>query len=81
MPARRLSNFVGVGSHLYAPSGLVPGDVEVDSGELRRGEEGAGPDHVFSFLSKVEIAICKDQFVISHFLLGLICKMYSTADE
>jgi hypothetical protein len=74
MPTQRLSSFVGVGSHLCVPSGLVPRGVEVDSGELRRGEEGAGPDRFFWFLS----AICKGQLAIFLFLLGLICKMYST---
>jgi hypothetical protein len=81
LPAWRLSSFVGVGSHLCAPSGLVPGGVEVDSGELRRGEEGAGPDRFFRFYFQVLRAIYKGQLVIFLFSLDLICKMYSIAEE
>jgi hypothetical protein len=79
MPTRRISSVVGVSSHLCAPSGFVPGGVEVNSGELCRGEEGAVPDRVSLFYSRVLSAICKDQVVICLFPSGLFCKMYSTA--
>jgi hypothetical protein len=79
MPTRRLSSFVGVSSHLCAPSGPVPGGVEVDSGELRRGEEEVGPARVSLFYSRVLSAICKGQVVICLFFFRPFCKMYSTA--
>jgi hypothetical protein len=81
MPIRRLSCFVGVNSHLCAPSGLVPGGVEADSGELCRGGKGVGPDRVSEFYLRVLSAICKGQAVIFLLFLGPLCKMYSTVYE
>jgi hypothetical protein len=74
MPIRRLSSFVGVSSHLCAPSGPIPGGVEVDPGELRHGEEGVGPDRVYVFYSRVLSVICKGQVVICLFSSGLSVK-------
>jgi hypothetical protein len=81
LPVRMPSGFAGIGSHLCAPSGSVPGGVKVDSDELWRGGEGARLDHVFWFYFKVLSAIYKGQFVIFVFLWALPVKCTSTFEE
>jgi hypothetical protein len=81
LPTRRIYRLVGVGSHFCTPSGLVPGGAEVDSGELRCGEDGAGPDRFFQFYLEVLNEICKGWLVIFSFLLALSVKCNSTAHE
>jgi hypothetical protein len=79
-PARRLSSFGGVGSHLCVPSGFVLSGAEVESGEIRRGEEGAGPDRVCVLFQGPQ---CDLYGPICNFpvLSCLICKMYLTGDN
>ena len=61
MPLRRPFGSSAVRSRLPVPSGLVPGDGEVDYAELQlhRSGEGAGPDCIHNFLSEVLSAYCR----------------------
>lgn len=81
MPQRRPFSFNGVSSRLRAPSGFVPGDMEVGSGELFGGGTGAGLDRVFTFQSKVLCAKCVGRFVISYFSWTLFVICTTTADN
>jgi hypothetical protein len=78
---RRLNSFVGVSSRFHAPSGSVPGGVEVGSGELYGGGSGAGPDGVFSYQSKVLSAKCTGRFIISPLFRALYVICTSSADK
>lgn len=55
MPYRRPSGSSAAGSRLSAPSGVVPGGVEVGGAECQidRGGDGAGLDRVFLFYFEV----------------------------
>jgi hypothetical protein len=53
LPVRRPSGIAIIGSHLHAPSGLVPGGVKVDYGEPWRGGVGARIDCFSYYSSKV----------------------------
>jgi hypothetical protein len=53
LPVRRPSGIAIIGSHLHAPSGLVPGGVKVDYGEPWRGGVGARLDCFSYYSSKV----------------------------
>jgi hypothetical protein len=77
---RRLKSIVGVCSRLHAPSGSVPGGMEVDSGDLDDGGSGAGLDRVSLFLSKVLSAKCLGRFVIFLFLTTLYVICTATAE-
>jgi hypothetical protein len=79
MPQRRPFSFVGVSSRLHAPSGYVPGGIEVGSGELYGGGSGAGLDRVFSSQSKVLSAKCMGRFVFFYFFMTLSIICTSTA--
>jgi hypothetical protein len=81
LPTRRIHRLVGVGSHFCTPSGFVPDGAEVDSGELRRGEDGAGPDCFFLFYLEVLNVICKGWLVSFYFFLALSVKCNSTAQK
>jgi hypothetical protein len=67
----RLKSIVGVSSRLYAPSGFVPGGVEIGSGEFVGGGFGAFLDRVFSRRSKGFSAKSLFPFVISFFFTTL----------
>jgi hypothetical protein len=73
-------NLGGVSSHLCVPSGFVPGGAEVDSGEIQRGDGGAGPDR---FCILFQGPLCNLCGPVCNFpvLLGLICNLYLTADN
>lgn len=75
MPLRRPFSCGAVCSRLPVPSGVVPGDVEVDCPELRicrTGDgEGAGPNCVPLFFFRVLDAFCKGLNVIFIFLVAL----------
>jgi hypothetical protein len=78
-PFRRPSGFAVVGFHLPAPSGVVPGGVEIDYDKPYCGGEEAGLDCVFCFSSKVLCAICMGRFVFSSFSEALSVNCTSTA--
>ena len=73
LPFWRPFSFDVVGSHLFVPSGFVPGDAEVDSIKLCSCHtgEGAGPNCVPHFLSRVFYANCKGLVSISIFFQAL----------
>jgi hypothetical protein len=77
---RRLNSIVGVSSRLHAPSGSVPGGMEVGSGDLDGGGSGAGLDRVSFFQYKVLSAKCLGGFVISLFFRTLYVICTATAD-
>jgi hypothetical protein len=65
-----------------APSGLVPsGDVVDHAAMLREGGEGVGLDGFFQNFIRVLCAKCKDQIVISIFVLIFDIKCNSTTDK
>jgi hypothetical protein len=79
LPVRRPSGGAVVGSHLHAPSGLVPGGVKVDYGEPWRGGVAAGLDCFSYYFSKVLSANCKGRLVIFSFRRTLSVKCAFTA--
>jgi hypothetical protein len=68
---RRLISIGGVSSHLHAPSGFVPGGVEVGSDEFDGGGLGAGLDRVFLRWSKGLVAKSLGRVVIFLFFMTL----------
>jgi hypothetical protein len=73
MPFRRPSCFVAFSSHLSAPSGFIPGGVEVGCGELVYGGFGAGPDRYLYFLFKVFCANYKGSTLVFSSFQALKC--------
>jgi hypothetical protein len=68
---RKLISIVGVCSRLHAPSGFVPGGVEVGSDEFDGGGLGAGLDRVFLRRSKGLVAKSLGRVVIFLFFMTL----------
>lgn len=79
MPHRRPSGDDVVGSHLSAPSGNVPGGVEVGSVELSSGGHGAGPDCFLDSVLKVLCANSMGLILVSNFSKALCVKCKATA--
>jgi len=73
MPSRRPLYSGTASSRRSVPSGSVPGDMAVGCAAMRlHGGEGAGPDCVFGFRSRVLCAKCKGLVLFSYFLVALI---------
>lgn len=82
MPTRRPSGFGTASSRRSVPSGHVPGDEAVGcASRLHRGGDGAGPDCIFQFRSRVFCANCKDLGVLFYFMRALFVNCTSTADN
>jgi hypothetical protein len=81
MPFRRPFGDSAVRSRLFVPSGLIPGDVEVDCAELRnRGGEGAGLDCFLQFSCEVHSAKCKGLVVLFQIVESISVRCSSTAE-
>lgn len=79
MPRRRPLSSSTVGSRRLAPSGSVPGGVVLGCTAKRRcGGDGAGPDGVFNFNSRVLGAKSLGLFVISYLFFGPPCTSHAT---
>lgn len=80
MPFRRPSGSSAAGSRLSAPSGVVPGGVEVGGAEFQfdRGGDGAGLDRVFLLYFEVLGANCKGLCVLFCFIEALFVRCNST---
>ena len=82
-PFRRPSGAGAAGSRLPAPSGAVPGGIEVGCAEFQivRGGDGAELDCVFLFYSEVQSPNCKGLSVISVVVEALLVKCNSRNTE
>ena len=81
MPLRRPLSSDAASSRLPVPSGLFPGDVEVGCVEFQRVGEGAGPNCVPLYFSRVLDAKYKGLDVISVFSTDLSVRYISSVEH